>query len=330
VNEDEAFIRAIVDNRDETARLVYADWLDDRSDPRGAFLRAEHEAVETGDSARLPQLASALDSVWVARVSRPPFGACCDHVRFDCAGSVGSGPPLTSADLDAFERQHQLTLPVAYRAFMLNRNGGYPYPGRVAEENEEPEDWPTVEAFYMIGPIGWREDHTARIPDPIRALWDDPFGDLGRLLPLATDGGVSELYLGVNTPGAGRVFRHSDPVHAWDERPAYELAPSLGHLLARLTHTDPEWAQAIIRDDLPALSDWLGTGGDPNAEDPENEWHPLEYAVQWGRREAVRLLLARGATVTEIAWEVADRETDAEIKALVKTVCPKKPRRGRR
>ena len=44
MNEDEAFIRAIVDAPgDDLPRLVYADWLDDRADPRGPYLRAEHE-----------------------------------------------------------------------------------------------------------------------------------------------------------------------------------------------------------------------------------------------------------------------------------------------
>jgi uncharacterized protein (TIGR02996 family) len=39
MTEDEAFIRAVVDRPgDDTARLVYADWLDERSDPRGAYL----------------------------------------------------------------------------------------------------------------------------------------------------------------------------------------------------------------------------------------------------------------------------------------------------
>lgn len=328
MTEDEAFIRAIVDG-DSTARGAYADWLDDRDDPRGPYLRAEREAVEAGDPARLRELAKPLDPIWVARISRPPVGVCCDQVRFDCMG-VGSGPPLTPTDLDAFERRRRIKVPTAHRAFMLNRNGGYPYPGRVNHTGGEWEDWPMVEAFYMIGPVGWREDHAAKQPDAIGDVLDDPFGQLGRLLPIAGDGGVSELYLGVDGANAGRVFRHGDPVHAWDEYEVEPITDSLPELLSRLTHTDPDWVQAIIRGDLPALTDWLADGGDPNAEHEENEWHPLEYAAQWGRREMVRLLLARGATVNDIAWEVADRETDTEIKAMVKAVCPKKPKRRRR
>lgn len=38
--DEAAFLKAITDNpEDETARLVYADWLADRDDPRAAFAR---------------------------------------------------------------------------------------------------------------------------------------------------------------------------------------------------------------------------------------------------------------------------------------------------
>ena len=42
MTEDDAFIRILHDNHDnELPWLVYADWLDERGDPRGAYLRAE-------------------------------------------------------------------------------------------------------------------------------------------------------------------------------------------------------------------------------------------------------------------------------------------------
>lgn len=120
MNEDEAFIRAIVDSPgDDTSRLVYADWLDDRDDSRGSYLRAEREAVETGDLARLRELAVGLDPVWVARVSLPPVGVCCDGLAWS-----GHGEPVNGADLDRFEARFGITLPAQYRAFLLNYNGG--------------------------------------------------------------------------------------------------------------------------------------------------------------------------------------------------------------
>src|SRR5688572_23204038 len=103
--DDEAFIRAIVDAPgDDAPRLVYADWLDERGDPRGAHLRAERDVLGFPHDSRrskdgrghLQQMAVALDPVWVARVSRPPAGVCCDHLQF-----VRSGPPLTGMHLDA-------------------------------------------------------------------------------------------------------------------------------------------------------------------------------------------------------------------------------------
>jgi uncharacterized protein (TIGR02996 family) len=323
VSEEDALLRGMIDRPgDDTARLVYADWLDERDDPRGPYLRAEHAGTRGFQT-----LAAGLDPLWVARVSRPPFGVCCDHVRFDCMG-VNSGPPLVAEDLDAFEKKVRVKLPLAYRAFVLNRNGGYPYPERVAVPGTEQDDWRMIESFYMIGPRGWREDHNAKQPSPIRAVHDDPFGELGRLLPLADYGGTSEWYLGVDGAHAGAVFYHSDPVHAWGDYQFDRVADSLPQLLSWFAHTDPDWVQALIRNEPEALVRWLDAGGDPNAEHDENEWHPIEYAVQWDRPELVKLLLARGATVTENAWDIATHMPN--VRDLIRTACPKKPKRGRK
>ena len=117
---DEAFVRAIIDAPgDDTPRLVYADWLDDRSDPRGAYLRAEREAVDTGDTVRLRELAVGLDPVWVARVRLPPVGVCCDGFAWSKRGT-----PASDEDIARFETRFGATLPPEYRAFLLNYNGG--------------------------------------------------------------------------------------------------------------------------------------------------------------------------------------------------------------
>jgi uncharacterized protein (TIGR02996 family) len=77
--EDAAFVSAIRERpEDETARLVYADWLDDRSDPRAEYLRAEGRwcALQPADEQyrplyrRLSQLTAALDPAWFSAVSR--------------------------------------------------------------------------------------------------------------------------------------------------------------------------------------------------------------------------------------------------------------------
>jgi uncharacterized protein (TIGR02996 family) len=131
MTEDEAFIRAVVDSPgDDTPRLVYADWLDDRADPRGPYLRAELEwarpwrqGERPADSAERRAMAAPLDALWVARVSRPPLGVCCDHFVME-----KTGPLLSRDDLGRVEREFGIELPDEYVAFLLNHNGGRPYP----------------------------------------------------------------------------------------------------------------------------------------------------------------------------------------------------------
>lgn len=79
MTEDEAFVAAIrAQPTDDTLRLVYADWLDERDDPRGAFVRLEyrlhgmHEADP--DYRKLQQqlgaLGGSLDVRWLVAVCR--------------------------------------------------------------------------------------------------------------------------------------------------------------------------------------------------------------------------------------------------------------------
>jgi uncharacterized protein (TIGR02996 family) len=133
VSEDEAFIRKVVDSPgDDLPRLVYADWLYERDDPRGAYLRAEVEWAKTksgGPKSKsfaekkrlesgLRRRAARLDDLWVARVSRTPIGVCIRNRIF-----AFTGPLVTSADI----RTHESEIPDCpneYQAFLLNYNGG--------------------------------------------------------------------------------------------------------------------------------------------------------------------------------------------------------------
>jgi uncharacterized protein (TIGR02996 family) len=72
-DEDRAFIRAILDHPEElTTWLVYADWLDERADPRAEFLRLSVErrqlpadALAERLEARLAVLRATLDPNWM-------------------------------------------------------------------------------------------------------------------------------------------------------------------------------------------------------------------------------------------------------------------------
>jgi uncharacterized protein (TIGR02996 family) len=70
--DDRAFIRAILDDPEElTTWLVYADWLDERSDPRAEYLRLSVERKQRGGrragriDRRLTHLRRELDANWV-------------------------------------------------------------------------------------------------------------------------------------------------------------------------------------------------------------------------------------------------------------------------
>jgi uncharacterized protein (TIGR02996 family) len=163
VTEDEGFIRAVVDGPgDDTPRLVYADWLDDHSDPRGPYLRAELEWAKPwkngttpgwsprsadGDQPEWAQEAwpgldairargRGLDPVWVARVSRPPAGVCSDQLVFQ-----NSGPRVSPNDIAVGEARLRLRFPPAFTAFLLNTNGGEPRPSTLVFRYRDCDAW---------------------------------------------------------------------------------------------------------------------------------------------------------------------------------------------
>lgn len=79
MSEDEAFVARLRANPDdETARLVYSDFLDERDDPRGAYLRAEAAwvALQPQDEQYRPlyrelsRRAAALDPAWLVSATR--------------------------------------------------------------------------------------------------------------------------------------------------------------------------------------------------------------------------------------------------------------------
>src|SRR5262249_54070590 len=77
--EEEGFLRALDANpADDTLRLVFADWLEERGDNRGQFLRAavalRNSAVRDGSFPHslhhLLELRSAVPAAWLVRAFR--------------------------------------------------------------------------------------------------------------------------------------------------------------------------------------------------------------------------------------------------------------------
>jgi uncharacterized protein (TIGR02996 family) len=82
MSDDLAFLRALLASPDDnTLRLVYADWLEERDDPRATFLRLEVALHQSEPNARprdllerLHHARASLDARWLALVDRPHAG----------------------------------------------------------------------------------------------------------------------------------------------------------------------------------------------------------------------------------------------------------------
>ena len=86
------FIREILfDVTDETPRMIYADWLSERNDPRGEFLRIDEMMVgvemSADDYERLrkqrAKLIPKVDRQWASLLARLPIECCPQPVEFE-------------------------------------------------------------------------------------------------------------------------------------------------------------------------------------------------------------------------------------------------------
>lgn len=144
MTERDALISAVRANPDDrTARLVFADWLDERDDPLGGYVRAEAEVLahEPGSvewctallrlrdqppnggweyATDLTRIAQKTDQLRELDTARRVFGA----QRADAGHRYRlNAPPAEAAVID-FELRHGFTLPGEYRAFLLRLGNG--------------------------------------------------------------------------------------------------------------------------------------------------------------------------------------------------------------
>ena len=67
--DEDGFLSALRENpNDDVTRLIYADWLQERGDVRGEYLRLEHELSRI--PLRLAQLRQQIDPGWLAVASK--------------------------------------------------------------------------------------------------------------------------------------------------------------------------------------------------------------------------------------------------------------------
>ncbi len=233
MSEDEAFIRAIVDNPgDDTSRLVYADWLDDRDDPRGSYLRAEHEWANNRKKpaeAKLRKLARPLDALWVACVSRPPLGVCVGETKL----FVRAKKPTTEKAIAAVERKYGVRFPTDYRAFLLNYNGGgFLYPPM--REGEEPDSTAFIDYFCGVN-LG-RNDTDMEYLAELMFEGGNNVNRGSEWFPIGGPDQERVMYLlGVRGKYFGKVYAAEEPSEPWtNDQWRSTVADSFAALLAEL------------------------------------------------------------------------------------------------
>ncbi|MBN9120485.1 MAG: TIGR02996 domain-containing protein [Planctomycetes bacterium] len=92
MHDEAGFLSAIRQTpADDTARLVFADWLDEQDDPacqtKAEFIRLELRMAETPEQPtdrEFRRLAAQLDSTWLAVMSHPKLEACRFAFQFEC------------------------------------------------------------------------------------------------------------------------------------------------------------------------------------------------------------------------------------------------------
>jgi len=310
MTDDEAFIRAIVHAPgDDAPRLIYADWLDERGDARGEYLRAE---ANSDNLQELRLLASRLNQLWVSRVSRPPMGVCCDRVRFR-----DSYPRKNQVDVHDLEKRLGIVFPTDYRAFILNYNGGSARPNRFPIGNGEFE---SVYRFFGVEAVSGDDEEpqywnlewelqqvVAKRARGANGLWTDRRGL--NLIPIAEGVPATEwshLCIGIEGEQSDSVFLVDSSLYSGDDS-VRRIASSLPEFLALLRDTRPDWVRLIHDGDTAGFASWVKSGGDINEryrERPAAETTPLLTALEWDQQEIVRILVKQGATVPADLWDV--------------------------
>ncbi len=107
-----------------------------------------------------------------------------------------SAPAVTEDDLQRFERTIGFQLPMSYRAFLKEVNGGYP---KLDTFQTESGDIRTASAFYQLTftedseDLLWNYTMYQKVLPP----W---------LLPIAYDGGGNQILLDLSSEQHGRVL----------------------------------------------------------------------------------------------------------------------------
>jgi uncharacterized protein (TIGR02996 family) len=261
---EEAFLRSVLDDiHNPLCRLVFADWLEDHSDPRAEWLRVDCELTELGPGdRRRPALEGRKRALWDAhreglsgwerrfalariqsKVARIPETAPPEpghHIR----SPLHPNPTLNEAELLAFEAEYRVTLPDEYRLFLCEVGNGGMGPGkgllRLADavDRSPSRDLDTPFPFsirqYREDPNRFYQERSTEEyqPWPGVLYLSDPLGDWG------------DAYLVITGEDRGMVWGYGPINCGWTpECPTTDL--------------DNKWAHGELRSFFRWYEDWL-------------------------------------------------------------------------
>jgi uncharacterized protein (TIGR02996 family) len=122
---DEDFLRKLLDNpADDTARLVYADWLDEQGDEtslaKAKFLRLTAKPTAPARKSKrrraLQKLAAGLDTDWLAVVSKLDVENCAGKKRAPLPTTGGMRIGFLGFEVLCDKRWNELTPPRTRRS----------------------------------------------------------------------------------------------------------------------------------------------------------------------------------------------------------------------
>lgn len=176
VTTEDAFLRSICDDiNDDLRRLVFADWLDERGDPRGEWLRIGCELAELGPKAKRRKKLEARKrelqeshreslTVWerrfaVARIKDKVRRVPDSHWMYDKRATHEGrlNPALSEDEVVAFEQEWGVTLPEEYRTFLLEVGNGGLGPGNGVVPLAEAVGRSPTDAFDQPFPFSFRQ-----------------------------------------------------------------------------------------------------------------------------------------------------------------------------
>jgi len=238
VNDDQALLRAVLADPDNVgARLVYADWLEERGDSRGEFLRISAALAalpaldKRGDSlkARLQELRQTIDPKWLALIdlrlpeSLVAFLAAGKQLEMDDgdseAGAVTLLPlsalklerfPVETSGRDYFQQDPHYPMVHSYLVLGVNLvagcTGGYEHVGLLL--------WLPVERRFGV----WDSEHCTIAMFGPDVTWAQIAADPGHYI----DAGWGNP----GSPGDITTWLVPWPAHPYGEHQVYDPQPA--------------------------------------------------------------------------------------------------------